>query len=123
SRRGRRRDTTPGGQASNQHGGASRPRPQHGREGVHHVVREPCRRSSSHPRLRQFRRIIAPLTVTTALALRSMFVDASTLTPSCDFISMPLACIVSLPIADLIVMSDFASMVMVFAALSMTILL
>src|SRR6185436_7102999 len=93
-------------------------RPPRRESGVHHVVRDPCRRRSGHRQSRQLRRIIAPLTVTTALALRSMLVVASTLPPSCDFISMPLACIVSLPVTDLIVMSDFASMVMVCAALS-----
>ena len=55
---------------------------------------------------------MAPLTVIIAFALRSMLCVASTLTPICDFISMPLACMVNLPVADLIVMSDSASIVM-----------
>src|SRR5262249_14112443 len=76
--------------------------------------------SSKH---HQLRRIMAPLTVTIAFALRSIFWAASTLTPICDFISMPLACMVNLPVVDLIVMSELASIVMVFLALSIVTLL
>ncbi len=41
---------------------------------------------------------MAPFTVITAFAFTSMPAVASMLTPICDFISMPLACMVNLPV-------------------------
>src|SRR5215831_20807144 len=70
----------------------------------------------------QFRRIMAPCTVTCAVAFRSKLCIACTVMPARDVISIPLASMVNFPIADLIVMSASASMVMLFAAVLTTIL-